>query len=181
MIEGSAEGRVRRMSRPSRGTASGEEACVSSLALTVVVRLPVLRRARREGVVDAGRLSHCLLALAELTVLYLAVADMVVKPSGSGTSVVRYGAVGLALGFPAAAVIAYRARNMDPHDGKSSRFRGRPGAASPAGPACGNVARWRAGDGRDALVTRVDWRQWQDWSFALVPPNRRGGHPRPLH
>jgi hypothetical protein len=50
------------------------------------------------------------LALAELTVLYLAVADMVVKPSGIDTGVVRYGGGVVALGLLAAAVIAYRGR-----------------------------------------------------------------------
>jgi hypothetical protein len=118
----------------------GESTFVSSFLLTIAVRLPLLGRARRRGF-DAGRLSHYLLALAlaELTVLYLAVADMVVKPSGSGTSVVRYGVVGLALGFLAAAAIAYRARNIDPHDGGSSsteraRFAARAGSPAPSRP-----------------------------------------------
>ena len=96
----------------------GEAAFVFSFLLTVAIRLPLLRRARR-GAVDAARLPQYLLALAlaELTVLYLAVADMVAKPSGIGTSVVMYGGVVLALGLLAAAAIAYRARRLPPHDG----------------------------------------------------------------
>jgi hypothetical protein len=53
-------------------------------------------------------------ALAELTVLYLAVADMVAKPSGIGTSAVRNGAGVLALGLVAAVAVAYRARSAQP-------------------------------------------------------------------
>jgi hypothetical protein len=99
----------------------GEGAFVFSFLLTIAVRLPLLRRARRRRF-DAGRLSRYLLALAltELTVLYLTVADMVVKPSGVGTSIVRYGVVALALGFPAATAIAYRARNTQPRGGASN-------------------------------------------------------------
>lgn len=89
----------------------GEGAFAFSFLLTVTIRLPLLRRARA-GSVAPARLPRYLLALAlaELTVLYLAVADMVSKPSGLGTGLVRYGAVVLALGFLAAAVIAVRAR-----------------------------------------------------------------------
>jgi hypothetical protein len=85
----------------------GEGAFLFSFLVTVAIRLPLLRRGRR-GSVAAARLPHYLLALAlaELTVLYLAVADMVAKPSGIGTSVVRYGGVVLALGLLAAAAIA---------------------------------------------------------------------------
>jgi hypothetical protein len=99
----------------------GEAAFVFSLLLTVAVRLPLLRRATR-GRFDAGRLSHYLLALAlaELTVLYVAVADMVVKPSGGDANVVRYGLAVLALGFLAAVAVAHRARRMDPDDGGRS-------------------------------------------------------------
>jgi hypothetical protein len=115
----------------------GEGAFVFSFLLTVAVRLPLVHRARRDGF-DARRLTQYLLALAlaELTVLYLAVADMVVKPSGSGTSDVRYGVVVLALGFLAAAAVAYRARKMDPRDGVPSSGLGRTrfgaGVGSPA-------------------------------------------------
>jgi hypothetical protein len=93
----------------------GEGAFLFSFLVTVAIRLPLLRRAGR-GAVAAARLPHYLLALslAELTVLYLAVADMVAKPSGIGNSVVRYGGVVLALGLLASAAIAHRARKLDP-------------------------------------------------------------------
>jgi hypothetical protein len=98
----------------------GEGAFLFSFLVTVAIRLPLLRRAGR-GAVAAARLPHYLLALAlaELTVLYLAAADMVAKPSGIGTSVVRYGTVVLALGLLAAAGIAYRARKLDPGIGRA--------------------------------------------------------------
>ena len=117
----------------------GESAFVFSFCLTVAVRLPLLHRAKRRGF-DARQLSHYLLALglAELTVLYLAVADMVVKPSGGGTSAVRYGVGVLALGFLAAAAIAYRARKLDPRDGvRSSTAGGRRGTRA------GSHAPWK--------------------------------------
>jgi hypothetical protein len=90
----------------------GEAAFLCSFLLTVAVRLPLLRRAGR-GRVDGARLPGYLqaLAVAELTVLYLAVADMVVKPAGIGTSPVRYGGAVLVLGLLVAAAIAYRARS----------------------------------------------------------------------
>jgi hypothetical protein len=88
----------------------GEAAFAFSFLVSVAIRLPLLRRARR-GALDPARLAQYLLAVAvaELTVLYLAVADMVVKPSGIGTSAVRYGGVVATLGFLAAVAIAYRA------------------------------------------------------------------------
>lgn len=117
----------------------GEGAFLFSFLLTVAIRLPLLRRARR-GAVAPARLPEYLLALAlavaELTVLYLAVADMVAKPSGIGASVVWYGGVVLALGLLAAAAIVFRARRRDPRDGVSgpafdpARF----GAAVPLAP-----------------------------------------------
>ena len=98
----------------------GEAAFVFSFLLTVAIRLPLLRRARR-GEFGAARLSQYLLAvaLAESTLLYLAVADMVAKPSGIGSSVVRYGGGVLALGLLAAAAIAYRAHKLYPRDGRA--------------------------------------------------------------
>lgn len=92
----------------------GEGAFLFSFLLTVAIRLPLLRRARR-GAFDAARLAQYLLALAvaELTVLYLTVADMVFKPSGIDTSVVRYGGIVLVVGFLAASAIAYRASKRD--------------------------------------------------------------------
>ena len=99
----------------------GEGAFAFSLLLTAALRLPLLRRARR-GTLDAAQMAQYLLAvaLAELTVLYLAVADMVVKPGGIGTSPIRYGAGVLALGFLAAAATAYRAHKAGPRKGVSS-------------------------------------------------------------
>lgn len=90
----------------------GEGAFAFSFLLTVAIRLPLLRRAGR-GAFDAARLAQYLLAvaIAEMTVLYLAVADMVVKPGGIGTSPVRYGGGLVALGLLAALAIAYRARS----------------------------------------------------------------------
>ena len=104
----------------------GEGAFVFSFLLTIAIRLPLLRRARR-GAFDSARLSQYLLALAlaELTVLYLAVADMVTKPSGIGTNAVKYGGGVLALGLVAAAVIAYRAHKLESRSDQ-------PGAGSPA-------------------------------------------------
>ena len=96
----------------------GEAAFVFSFLLTIAIRLPLLRRARRGGI-EAARLSQYLLALAlaALTVLYFAVADMVAKPAGIGTSGVKYGGGILALGLLAAAAIAYRARKLAAGDG----------------------------------------------------------------
>jgi hypothetical protein len=90
----------------------GEGAFAFSFLLTVAIRVPLLRRARR-GALDPARLAQYLLAIAvaELTVLYLTVADMVVKPTGIGTSAVRYGGGMVLVGFLAAAAIAFRARS----------------------------------------------------------------------
>jgi hypothetical protein len=98
----------------------GEAAFVFSFLLTVAIRLPLLRQARK-GAIDADHLSQYLLAvgLAEQTLLYLAVADMVVKPGGIGTSAVRYGGGVLALGLLAATAIAYRAHKLDPADARA--------------------------------------------------------------
>ena len=93
----------------------GEGAFFFSFLLTVAVRLPLIRRARK-GAVDPARLSEYLLALAvaDLTVLYVAVAAMVFKPSDAGSSVVQWGVVVVALGFLVAVAVAYRARRLDP-------------------------------------------------------------------
>ncbi|HVU76610.1 MAG TPA: hypothetical protein VHC67_03440 [Gaiellaceae bacterium] len=92
----------------------GEGAFTFSFLLTVAVRLPLLRQGRR-GAVDAARLSRYLLALAvaETTVLYLAVFDMVAKPTAVGVSDVRYGGIVAAAGFLAAIALALRARGID--------------------------------------------------------------------
>src|SRR5206468_4446849 len=115
----------------------GEGAFLFSFLLTVAIRLPLLCRAR-QGAVAPARLPQYLLALAlaELTVLYLAVADMVAKPSRIGTSSVRYGGLVLVLGLLAAAAIAVRARKTDPGNGvtgvpawRIGGFEGAPAAA----------------------------------------------------
>jgi uncharacterized membrane protein len=96
----------------------GEGAFLFSFVLTVAIRLPLLQRERR-GAVAPSRLPRYLLALtvAESTVLYLAVADMVAKPSGIGDDSVRYGGLVLVLALLAAAAIAARARRTDPGNG----------------------------------------------------------------
>jgi hypothetical protein len=101
----------------------GEGALAFSFLLAIGIRLPLLRRARR-GELGPARLAQYLLALAvaELTVLYLAVADMVTKPSGIGTSAVRDGGWVLALGFLAAATIALRARRTPVESSASLSF-----------------------------------------------------------
>jgi hypothetical protein len=88
----------------------GEAAFAFSFLLTVAVRVPLLRRARR-GALHPVRLARYLIAVAvaESTVLYLAVADMVNKPAGIGDSAVREGGAVLAVGLLAAAALAYRA------------------------------------------------------------------------
>ena len=98
----------------------GEGALVFSFLVAVGIRLPLLRRARR-GKLEPSRLAGYLVAvaLAELTVLYLAVADMATKPSGLGSSAVRDAGWVLALGFLAAAATAYRTRRAGRRDTES--------------------------------------------------------------
>src|SRR5262245_21982478 len=81
----------------------GEAAFGISFLLNVTVRLPLVRRARR-GSIDPCRLARIVLALAiaDLTVLYLAVADMVIKPSSSETGTLSTGGGILVLGVVAA-------------------------------------------------------------------------------
>ena len=98
----------------------GEGAFLFSFLLTVAIRLPLVRCATRAAVAPARLPQYLLaLALAELTVLYLAVADMVAKPSGFDAGIVRYGGGVLALGLFAAAVIAVRARKTDLRQGSN--------------------------------------------------------------
>ena len=98
----------------------GEGAFVFSFLLTVGVRVPLLRRAAR-GAVGPRNLSQYLLALAvaELTVLYVAVADMVTKPSGVHADAVRYGSFVLVLGLAASLTIASWAHTGAPVESKS--------------------------------------------------------------
>jgi len=110
----------------------GEGAFAFSFLITVAVRVPLLRRARH-GAVGAARLSGYVAALAaaELTVLYLAVADMVAKPTGVGASSVRYGGIVIAIGFLAALGLALRARWRD-SDAGQPRFAAGGSLAPPA-------------------------------------------------
>jgi len=73
----------------------GEAAFGISFLLNVAVRLPLVRRARR-GAIDPRR------------VLYLAVADMVIKPSSSDTTTLSTGAGILAVAVLAAGATALR-------------------------------------------------------------------------
>lgn len=90
----------------------GEAAFAISFLLTVAVRLPILRRAQR-GKIHPRRVARIVLALAlaELTVLYLAVADMVIKPTSSDTTTLSTGG-----GILAVAVLAAVATALLPTD-----------------------------------------------------------------
>jgi hypothetical protein len=83
----------------------GEAAFVVSFLLTVMFRLPLQRRARR-GDIRSDRFARLTFALAlvELTVLFLAVADMVAKPTSSNTATLVIG--GAILAFAVFASIA---------------------------------------------------------------------------
>ena len=109
----------------------GEGALAFSFLLAVGLRLPLLRRARR-GALSPPRLAQYLLALAiaELTVLYLAVADMVTKPSGIGASAVRDGGWVLAVGFLAAAATAFSARRTGSPAASTTSVGAPPGQSS---------------------------------------------------
>src|SRR5262249_23312640 len=78
-----------------------------SFLLHVAVRLPLLRRARRGGstVDGAARLLRSL-ALVDLTVLYLTVADMVAKPTGADSGALSVGGAILAVTVLAATALA---------------------------------------------------------------------------
>ena len=78
-----------------------------SFLLNVSVRLPLLRRARRGGTAAGGavRLLRSL-ALIDLTVLYLAVADMVAKPTGADSGALSVGGAILAVAVLAATALA---------------------------------------------------------------------------
>jgi hypothetical protein len=70
----------------------GFAAFAFSFLLNVAVRAPLVRR-RQRGEIDAARTGQLLggLARVELTVLYLTVADMVAKPTGSDTATLLVG------------------------------------------------------------------------------------------
>jgi uncharacterized membrane protein len=77
----------------------GLAAYAASFALNVGVRLPLMRRAERGGANVSSRDRRLLsrLPVLELAVLYLAVADMALKPSGADAGVLAAGGVILAL------------------------------------------------------------------------------------
>jgi hypothetical protein len=70
----------------------GEGAFAISFLITIAFRLPLLRRAGR-GDIQPARLARLILALAlsELTVLFVAVADMVEKPTSLGAGTLSAG------------------------------------------------------------------------------------------
>jgi uncharacterized membrane protein len=77
----------------------GLAAYAASFLLTLAVRLPLMRRVGRGGTQEPSRDTRMLsrLPVLELTVLYLAVADMALKPSGADTGVLAAGGAILAL------------------------------------------------------------------------------------
>ena len=70
-----------------------------SLLLNATIRFPLLRRLEGSEGAEADRVGRVLglLGRVELTVLYLAVADMIAKPSGSDAAALAAGGVILAL------------------------------------------------------------------------------------
>jgi hypothetical protein len=90
----------------------GEAAFAASFLITVLLRVPLLRRARR-GVLEPARLARLLLSLAvsELTVLFLAVVDMVAKPTGGDTGTLVVGSATLALAVLVSIVLAATGRH----------------------------------------------------------------------
>ena len=93
-----------------------------------------------------------------MTVLYLAVADMVAKPSGIGTSSVRYGRLVLVLGLLAAAAIAVRARMTNLRNGMTGvpawRIGGFEGAPVPRSSAHNSRTRSALASTRDPISER---------------------------
>jgi hypothetical protein len=90
----------------------GLAAFASSFLLNVAVRLPLLRRLVRTSPAEQQRLGRVLGALAglELTVLYLAVADMMAKPTGDDTGTLIVGAAVLAFAVALTIAAGVRAR-----------------------------------------------------------------------
>jgi hypothetical protein len=90
----------------------GEAAFVVSFLLTVLFRLPLQRRARR-GDIRPDRFARLTLALAlvELTVLFLAVADMVAKPTSSNTAALATGSAILAFAVLASIAVGLSGRS----------------------------------------------------------------------
>jgi hypothetical protein len=90
----------------------GEAAFAISFLLTVSFRIPLLRRARR-GNIRPDRFARLTLALAlvELTVLFLAVADMVAKPTSSDTVALATGSAILASAVLASIAVGLSGRS----------------------------------------------------------------------
>jgi small-conductance mechanosensitive channel len=90
----------------------GEAAFAISFLLTIVFRLPLLRRVRR-GSIRPERVARLTLALAllELTVLFLAVADMVAKPTTSDTAALVTGGAILGTAVLASIVVGFSGRS----------------------------------------------------------------------
>jgi Predicted integral membrane protein (DUF2269) len=86
----------------------GEAAFAVSFLTTATLRIPLLRRARR-GSIDPLRLARSFVALGivELTVLYIAVGDMVVKPSSNDTTAITAGAIALGAAVLGAAAVFF--------------------------------------------------------------------------
>jgi hypothetical protein len=76
--------------------------------------LPLLRRARRGGTA-AGRAARLLrsLAIVDLTVLYLAVADMVARPTGADSGALSVGGAVLIVAVLAASALATIGRHAE--------------------------------------------------------------------
>ena len=94
----------------------GALAVAASILLNVAVRLPVLRRSR-SGALDPSGAARTLrwLAVVELTVLYLAVADMIARPTGVDATTAAVGGGVLAPVALVAAAVAVRARRAARH------------------------------------------------------------------
>jgi small-conductance mechanosensitive channel len=90
----------------------GEAAFVVSFLMTIVFRLPLLRHVRR-GSIRPERVARLTLALAlvELTVLFLAVADMVAKPTTSDTAALVTGGAILGAAVLASIVVGFSGRS----------------------------------------------------------------------
>jgi hypothetical protein len=93
----------------------GEDAFAISFLITIAFRLPLLRRSRR-GAVPPVRMARLILALAitELTVLFLAVADMVAKPGSSDTGSIAIGGAILGVAVLSSIAVAVSALRKDP-------------------------------------------------------------------
>jgi hypothetical protein len=93
----------------------GIGAFAGSLLLNVAVRLPLQRRARRGGAAAGGAARPLRsLALVDLTVLYLTVADMVAKPTGADSGALSVGGAILAVAVLAAIALATIGRHPEP-------------------------------------------------------------------